>query len=143
MSASAAVWKRAVRAARDGSPRMLLELLLAPRFTDGPGNPIRGPGGARPFYDLPDDLELRKQIVAVLLFGPWPRDGTIEQLSTHDGWGKGKPTLSELEVSFADLLLQMTPRAERASARDSLTEAYGLKDGTVGKRIGKQRRQRR
>lgn len=123
---------------------MLLELLLTPVYTDDPGSPIAGPSGQRPFNDLPDDLELRQQIVAVLLFGPWPRDGTIEQLATHEGWGKGKPALSELEVSFADLLVKFTPKADKARVRDSLAEAYGLKDGeTLRKRIDKQRRERR
>lgn len=144
---TAALWKLAVRAARDGSPRQLLKMLLEPRYTDSPGNPIVGPGGERPFHDLPDDLELREQIVAVLLFGRWPRDATIELLATRDGWGKkGKPALSAVEVSFAALLQRAGKTSNDSGMQapadelEGLADALNIKPETLRKRIDRRRK---
>lgn len=93
-------WLRVIEQARNGDARHLLELLLMPTETDGPGNPMPGS-----FIDLPDDGELRLSIVSVLMFGPWRSAdvNTVDKVMTRVFPPGKKPMLSEHVVAFADL----------------------------------------
>jgi hypothetical protein len=140
-SPSAATWRRVIDQAHEGDPRHLLELLLNPTQTDGPGNAVPGS-----FTELPQDGELRLAIVRVLLFGPWKGATTVQELMTKTGWGKGKPRLGEHEVSWARVfsdprLFEAVPGAKSREERiEKFAEEFGVAAETLRKRIDKQRK---
>jgi hypothetical protein len=125
-------WRRVVEQAWDGDPRHLLELLLCPHTTDNAG----APSGAAPFYDLPQDAELRHAVLHVLLFGPWKGAGNVEELMLKTGWGKGKPSLSDYEVSAADVFVQL------GQSVDSLAAGLGVEPETLQRRIRTRRKKK-
>ncbi|MCU0922121.1 MAG: hypothetical protein MUF08_11950 [Burkholderiaceae bacterium] len=117
------------RPSAEGDPRHLLELLLRPTNVDNHNVPLPGS-----FVDLPDDGELRLAIVRVLLFGPWKGATTVQELMTKTGWGKGKPSLSDFEVSVLGLF------AQTGVDLHDLAEGAGVEAETLRKRIAKQRK---
>lgn len=137
MTPSAATWRRVIAQAHDGAPRHLLELLLEPQFTDNRGVAVPGPKGERPFYELPDDAELRLAIVRALLFGPHGAATTVQELMTHEGWGKKKPSVAEVEIGLADLLRQVGASAQ---VLDQHAETLGVTPDTLRKRIDARRK---
>lgn len=134
-SPSEKTWRRVIRQAKEGAPRHLLELLLHPTTTDGRGNPLPGS-----FVDLPDDGVLRYDIVRALIFNDWKGAAGIGDLMTKTGWGKGKPSVSELEVSAAALYQQEGANEDRMA---SLAQSLGITLETLHKRIAKQRKAKR
>ena len=138
-SPSADTWRRVVAEAWDGSPRRLLELLLQAHTTDGRNEPV--PGG---FYDLPDDEDLRQQIVNVLMFGPWRRTDvdTISGVFTSTFSG-GKPIPSEYEISWCEARLKLHKLGALESKPDmeKMAEALGYKEAeSLRKRIARKRK---
>lgn len=144
-SPSAATWRRVIEQAHDGDPRHLLELLLRPTQTDGPGNAVPGS-----FTELPQDGELRQLIVEVLVFGPlrkgWAAADNLSDMATKTGWGKGKPRLGEHEVSWARVLsdprlFEAVPGAKSREERiEKFAAEFGVAAETLRKRIDKQRK---
>lgn len=133
--ASPETWRRTIDQAWSGDPRHLLELLLRPTMTDSQENPLPGS-----FVELPDDGELRLAIVNVLMRGPWGIKDSMADLMTKTGFGKGKPKLSDLEVSFAAVFQRFGATEERMA---SIAEAHGVTLETLRKRIAKQSKAKR
>lgn len=133
-SPSATTWLRVIAQAHDGDPRHLLELLLSPTQTNGQGDPLPGS-----FYELPDDGRLRLAIVRALTFGPWKGATSVAELATKTGWGKGKPRLSDLEVSVAKVFIHLSDVPDRL---ERIAAAHGVEPETLRKRIAKVRRPR-
>ena len=133
-SPSAATWRRVIDQAHDGDPRHLLELLLVPSVTDGRGAPLPGS-----FSDLPDDGDLRQRIVEVLVFGPlrkgWHAADTLDDLVLKTGWGKGKPSLSDYEVSMAAAAVKLG-----VGSMHDMAEGLGIDCETLRKKIAKRRK---
>jgi hypothetical protein len=138
-------WRRAVERAWDGEPRLLLELLLQPAqeiatdALDAAGRRV----WRAVYHPLPDDADLRVQIVRALMLGPWRQARSLFELSTRTGWGKGKPRLAEREVGAAEVLLRHRIGEGKSPkpALHELAHALGVQPDSLQRRI-KSRRKR-
>jgi hypothetical protein len=95
---------------------------LTPTEEDGHGTPLA-------FTALPDDATLRYDLVRVLMLGPWKSATTIAELMTKTGWGKTKPALSDMEISFAAL------GAQAGVDVDDIARGLGIDGDTLRKKI--------
>lgn len=134
-------WERAIASAtRDGNARALLELLLHAGSTASDGTPLS-------VYELPPDLALRERVVRTLVFvvGRWPAS-TMSELWTKEGFGHGKPRTAELEVGFAELLIDCERRSPGSVPPDSFdahAESLGIEPDQLKRRVRARRKNRK
>ncbi len=141
-------WTRAIKAAHEGEPRGLLELLLSPGATTSHGEPLPDPESGLCFTPLPDEYGLRLAIVRALAFGPWRNApvSSITDLVTRTGWGKSKPKIDDYQIDMVVLAFDMHEHGltdGHQPSMESFAEAIGVEVEVLRRRVQARRRARR
>jgi hypothetical protein len=132
--ASDSQWRKAIQECRAGTPVHLLNMLVQPTKTDGPGNPLQ-------MTALPDDPELRWEIVLALLhIGRFSDRLKPGDLFTQEFIGTPRERVREYEVAAAEFFLRTG--ADR-DEMDSIAAALGIQPESLTRRIRNRRRKQR
>lgn len=128
------IWRKAIQECRAGTPVHLLHLLVQPTKTDGPGNALQ-------MTAVPDDPELRWEIVLALLhIGRFSDRLKPGDLFTREFIGTPRERVREYEIAAAEFFLRTG--ADEAEM-DSIAAALGIQPESLDRRIRDRRRKRR
>lgn len=134
LQASAGQWRKAIQECRAGTPVHLLNLLVQPTKTDGPGNALQ-------MTAVPDDPELRWEIVLALLhIGRFSDRLKLGDLFTREFIGTPRERVREYEIAAAEFF---KGTGADAAEMDSIAAALGIQPESLDRRIRDRRRKRR
>ena len=128
------MWRKAIQECLKGTPVYLLNMLVQPTKTDGPGNPLQ-------MTAVPDDPELRWEIVLALLhIGRFSDRLKPGDLLTREFIGTPRERVREYEVAVAEFFRQTGADEDEM---DSIAAALGIQPESLTRRIRNRRRKQR